>query len=97
MTTWQADVFVNSRVGRIKTQVDASTYQGATEQIYAKHGDVQSIRNLHQVRGSSSSSGDIGSITALFFLIGICVAIAYWYIVVPVAIAIGLIYWWINR
>ena len=39
MATWKAEVFVNSRVGRINTEVEAATFSGAKEQIYAKHGD----------------------------------------------------------
>ena len=58
MATWRAEVFVNSRVGRISTEVEAATFSGAKEQIYAKHGDVQQIVNLRQVSsGGSSSSG----------------------------------------
>ena len=57
MATWRAEVFVNSRVGRINTEVEAATFSGAKEQIYAKHGDVQQIVNLREVRSSSSSSG----------------------------------------
>jgi hypothetical protein len=45
MATWKADVFVNSQVGRITTEVEAATFSGAKEQIYAKHGDVQQITN----------------------------------------------------
>ena len=75
MATWKADVFVNSNVGRISTEVQASTFQGAKEQIYAKHGDVQQIVNLRQVsRNSSSTSGDsnsssVGGTVALIGLI----------------------------
>jgi hypothetical protein len=57
MATWKAEVFVNSRVGRINTEVEAATFQGAKEQIYAKHGDVQQIVNLRQVSSGGSSSG----------------------------------------
>ena len=74
MATWTAEVFVNSRVGRINTEVEAATFQGAKEQIYAKHGDVQQIANLHQVsRNSSSSSGDSssGSVGGTVALIGL--------------------------
>jgi len=60
MATWKADVFVNSRVGRITTEVQASTFQGAKEQIYAKHGDVQQIVNLREVRSRDSSSSGSG-------------------------------------
>ena len=71
MATWKADVFVNSQVGRITTEVEASTFQGAQQQIYAKHGDVQQITNLRQVTGSSGSSGgsDIGGSIALIGLV----------------------------
>ena len=73
MTTWKADVFVNSQVGRITTEVEASTFQGAQQQIYAKHGDVQQIANLRQVRNNSSSSSssgsDVGGTVALVGLI----------------------------
>jgi hypothetical protein len=56
MATWKADVFVNSRVGRISTEVEAASFSGAQEQIYAKHGNVQQIVNLRQVNSSNSSS-----------------------------------------
>ena len=71
MATWKADVFVNSQVGRITTEVEASTFQGAQQQIYAKHGDVQQITNLRQVTGSSGSSGgsDTGGSVALIGLV----------------------------
>jgi hypothetical protein len=58
MATWKADVFVNSQVGRISTQVEAATFSGAKQQIYAKHGDVQQITNLRQVSNRSSDSSD---------------------------------------
>ena len=57
MATWRADVFVNSQVGRITTEVEAATFSGAKQQIYAKHGDVQQITNLREVSSNSSSSG----------------------------------------
>jgi hypothetical protein len=31
MATWKADLFVNSKVGRIKTEVEAATFSGAKE------------------------------------------------------------------
>ena len=61
MATWKADVFVNSQVGRITTEVEAATFSGARQQIYAKHGDVQQITNLRQVRSGSNSSSDSDS------------------------------------
>ena len=59
MATWRADVFVNSQVGKITTEVEAATFSGARQQIYAKHGNVQQITNLHQVSSKSSSGSEI--------------------------------------
>lgn len=56
MARYRATVFVNSSVGQITTEVDAATPSGAKEQIYAKHGNVQSIRNLTRVSDSGSGS-----------------------------------------
>lgn len=72
MATWKADVFVNSQVGRISTQVEAATFSGAKQQIYAKHGDVQQITNLREVSNSSSGSGvDLGDSAGAVGLIGL--------------------------
>jgi hypothetical protein len=74
MATWQAEVFVNSRVGRIKTEVEAATFSGAKEQIYAKHGNVQQIVNLRQVSNRSSSGGSEASLDGTVALIGLIAA-----------------------
>jgi hypothetical protein len=90
MSTWKADVFVNSQVGRITTEVEAATFSGAQQQIYAKHGDVQQITNLRQVNsnigGSSFSSGDSGGLLWLAGIVFVLyLLVTYWYIAVPVA------------
>ena len=54
MATWRAELFVNSSVGKITTEVEAATFSGAKEQIYAKHGQVQSITNMRQVSQAGS-------------------------------------------
>ena len=75
MTTWKADVFVNSQVGKISTEVEAATFSGAKEQIYAKHGDVQQIYNLRQVSSESSGfSSSSGSSSGSIALIGLIAA-----------------------
>ena len=98
MATWRAEVFVNSRVGRINTEVEAATFSGAKEQIYAKHGDVQQIVNLREVRSSGSSSssdGDVGGYLILGAIaVGIWLIVEYWWIVVPVAVILGLLVWY---
>lgn len=75
MTTWKADVFVNSQVGKISTEVEAATFSGAKEQIYAKHGDVQQIYNLRQSSSESSGfSSSSGSGTGSIALVGLIAA-----------------------
>jgi len=109
MATWRAEVFVNSRVGRINTEVEAATFTGAKEQIYAKHGNVQQIVNLREVRNSGGSSSDFsigdigGGIGTIAFLILLFAIIEYWhYIVIGGAILLGLaiiggiIYYFMN-
>lgn len=101
MSTWKADVFVNSRVGRITTTVEAATFSGAEEQIYAKHGDVQQICNLREVSSGGGSSlsgmGDAGGtllLCAVLFMIWL--AVEYWWIVVPL-LAIGALGWILDK
>ena len=102
MATWQANVFVNSQVGRIRTEVEASSYEGARQQIYAKHGDVSQISNLQQVRSSSFSSGSGSSDTSssgmlLLIFIAIALIMNYWYYILPAAIIIGLLWWFATK
>ena len=98
MATWKAEVFVNSRVGRINTEVEAASFQGAKEQIYAKHGDVQQIVNLRQVSSGGSSftsSGDTGGYLILgAILFAVWLMLEYWWIVVPVAAILGFLIWY---
>ena len=88
MATWKSDLFVNSNVGRITTEVEASTFSGAKEQIYAKHGNVQQIINLRQV--NSNSGVGSGDSEGLVWLIGIGFVlyflVTYWYIAVPITV-----------
>jgi len=102
MATWKADVFVNSQVGTIKTEVQAATFSGARQQIYAKHGDVQQICNLYEVRSSLFSSGSGSSDTSssgmlLLIFIAIALIMNYWYYILPAAIIIGLLWWFATK
>jgi hypothetical protein len=85
MARWTAQVFVNSNVGRITAEVEAATFSGAKEQIYAKYGKVQSITNLRQVRGNSSdsSSSSDGDGTGTVALIGIFIVFWVLYMFTP--------------
>jgi len=94
MATWKANVFVNSRVGQITTTVEAASFSGAEQQIYAKHGDVQQIINLRQVSDGGSLLSDAGDMGG-WFILG-CIVFAtwlimeFWWIIVPVAAICGL-------
>jgi hypothetical protein len=101
MATWRAEVFVNSRVGRINTEVEAATFSGAKEQIYAKHGNVQQIVNLRQVNSyspSSSSGGDSsGGALLLGGLLLLGVIVTYWYYAIPAIIILSILYYMGTR
>jgi hypothetical protein len=58
MPKWIASVFVSSQVGSIATEVDAATFEGARQQIHAKHGNVQTISDLRQVTDLKTDSVD---------------------------------------
>ena len=102
MATWKADLFVNSKVGRITTEVEAATFSGAKEQIYAKHGNVQQITNLRQVNSNSGgSSFNSDDVDGKMWLVGIGIVlyllVTYWYIAVPLIIIGGVLYYYGSR
>ena len=98
---WTAQVFVNSDVGEIPVEVYASTYHGAEQQIYAKHGDVQQIVNLREDSGggglfSGGGSSDTSGYLALgMVVLGLWLIIEFWWIVIPVAV-LGGIGWFLK-
>ena len=102
MATSKADLFVNSKVGRITTEVEAATFSGAKEQIYAKHGNVQQITNLRQVNSNSGgSSFNSDDVDGKMWLVGIGIVlyllVTYWYIAVPLIIIGGVLYYYGSR
>ena len=99
MARWVADVFVNSEVGRITTEVEAATFSGAKQQIYAKHGDVQQITNLREVsRSSSSGSSEIDG-AGVLGLAGLAAAAWAFFTFTPIVAMIGLgaVATWISQ
>lgn len=75
MARWTAQVFVDSNVGTITANVEASTHTGAEQQIRRIYGPVQQIVNLRQVSsgggGGMSSGGAQGGLgLAVLLLIG---------------------------
>ena len=104
---WTAKVFVNSNVGEIPVEVYASTFRGAEQQIYAKHGNVQQIKNLRENSGgggsftangifSSGGSSDTSGYIALgVFVLCLWLIVEFWWIVIPVAV-LGGIGWFLK-
>jgi len=74
--SWTAEVFVDSNVGTITANVQASCFSGAKQQIERIYGPVQQIVNLREVNTShgSASAGTGGSLGALV-LVGIGISI----------------------
>jgi hypothetical protein len=102
MTTWRANLFVNSQVGRITTEVDAASFSGAKQQIYAKHGSVQQITNLRQVSSNhKQSSYTSESSESWLWLAGIgfviYLLVTYWYIFIPLSIIGSILYYYGTR
>ena len=61
MAQWTAQVFVDSNVGEITANVQASTYPGAKQQIERLYGPVQSIFSLRQVSNGNGNGGGSSS------------------------------------
>ena len=51
----------------------------------------------HQSSYDNNGSDSSMDPMALLGLIVICLAIAYWYIVIPIAVVCGILWWWIRR
>ena len=62
----------------------------STPSTFTSSGTHQSS---YDNNGSDSSMDPM----ALLGLIVICLAIAYWYIVIPIAVVCGILWWWIRR
>lgn len=79
MARWTAQVFVDSNVGQITAEVEASTPQGAEQQINRIYGPVQQIVNLRQSNsrsfggGGSAPSGGSGCAGLFWIIVGIIV------------------------
>jgi hypothetical protein len=95
MATYRAKCWLGSASGYQELEVQSSTLNGAKEQFERIYGAEQVI-NLHEVRSSrsssSSDSGDIGGYLVLgAVLFGIWLLVEYWWIVVPIAVILGLL------
>jgi hypothetical protein len=93
MARWTAKCWLGSSAGYQDCEVDASTINGAKQQLERIYGAEQII-NLREVRSESSSSTSVdggGWVWILGIIFAIWVCVEYWYIVVPiVAVLIAL-------
>ena len=92
MATWRAQCWLGSSGGYQDLEVQASTFQGAIQQFKRVYGAEQVI-SAHEVKNGRNGGG--GSVSTSFSeLLWFCLfllAIAFWYIVIPVALIIGII------
>ena len=108
MARYEAQVWVSGE-HPYQCEINAANIFAARKNIARREGveehEVNRIFEIHDDGTSSSSSsssssmdfGDWGSAAILGILLAIGVVIAYWYIVIPVAIIIGIIWYYINN
>lgn len=92
MATWRAKCWLGSSNGYQELEVKSNTCYGAKEQFQRIYGAEQVI-NIREVKssegsGSSDISGFFPLAVVLFF---IWVLIEYWYIVIPIALILGIL------
>lgn len=95
MATWRAKCWLGSSVGYQELEVQANTLNGAKQQLERVYGAEQII-NLHEVHdggSSSSDSGDVGGYLIIgAVLFAIWLVVEYWWIVLPVSLVLGVLY-----
>ena len=101
MARWTAKCWLGSASGYQDIEVSANTINGAHEQLKNIYGAEQII-NLREIRNSGGGGGggiELGS--GGWKIIGVLLAIgaivAYWYIILPIAILVGLGWWFLNK
>lgn len=101
MARWTAKCWMGSASGYQDIEVSANTINGAQEQLRNIYGAEQII-NLRQVSNSGGGGGggiDLGGggWAIIGTILGLSVIVAYWYIIIPVAILGGLGWWFLNK
>ena len=106
MARYEAQVWVSGE-HPYQCEINAANIFAARKNIARREGveehEVNRIFEMHDddtssSSSSSSSSMDIGGSAAILgILLAIGVVIAYWYIVIPVAIIIGILWYYINN
>jgi hypothetical protein len=90
MATYRAKCWLGSSSGYQELEVQSNTLYGAKEQFERIYGAEQVI-NLRKVSSGNKPSSDSGGFLGLCsFLVVIWLFIEYWWIVVPIAIILGI-------
>ena len=101
MTSTYKVTYYKPGVGGSRSMNVQAEYHSEAEDLVRGMVPGADIINSQEVRNGASSSsmdfGDWGSAAILGALLAIGVVIAYWYIVLPVALIIGIIWYFINN
>jgi hypothetical protein len=101
MARWTAKCWLGSASGYQDIEVSANTINGAKEQLQNIYGAEQII-NLREIRNSGGGGGGgielgRGGWTIIGVLLGFGAIVAYWYIILPIAILVGLGWWFLSK
>ena len=106
MARYEAQVWVSGE-HPYQCEINAANIFAARKNIARREGvEEHEVNRIFEVRdddtssssSSSSSSMDIGGSAAILgILLAIGAIVAYWYIVIPVAIIIGFLWYYINN
>ena len=106
MTRYEAQVWVSGE-HPYQCEINAANIFAARKNIARREGvEEHEVNRIFEMRdddtssssSSSSSSMDMGgSAVILGILFAIGAIVAYWYIVIPVAIIIGILWYYINN
>ena len=106
MARYEAQVWVSGE-HPYQCEINAANIFAARKNIARREGvEEHEVNRIFEMRdddtssssSSSSSSMDIGGSAAILgILFAIGAIVAYWYIVIPVAIIIGILWYYINN
>ena len=106
MARYEAQVWVSGE-HPYQCEINAANIFAARKNIARREGvEEHEVNRIFEVRdddtssssSSSSSSMDMGGSAAILgILLAIGAIVAYWYIVIPVAIIIGILWYYINN
>ena len=99
MALFTADIQAVQFGSFFKVTVEAGSAGTAVETIKHIYRPIV-IRNLRQVSSRSSNSESTEVSSGMYWFVGFVFVlyfiVTYWYIVVPLTVIIGLLYWWAN-